>query len=76
MTDTPNIRPATPDELASALSFALRYTGRKRTFQADELVARIAAERLVEHLTISGFVVMKKPERPAPANGAHMPLTK
>ena len=38
----------------------LRFNGRKRV-QGDELMAKITAERLVEHLERSGFVVMKKP---------------
>ena len=57
----PNLRSATPLELADALAFALRFSGRKRTHQADEFMAQITAERLVEHLQKSGFVVMKKP---------------
>ena len=55
------LSPATPDEIAQTLAFALRFDGRKRVRHADELVARIAAERLVKHLERSGFVVMKRP---------------
>jgi hypothetical protein len=42
----PSRRPrlATADETATALSFALRYQGRKRVFDADDAMARIAAE--------------------------------
>ena len=40
------LRPATPDEIADALSFALRYQGRKRVHHADDMMARITAERL------------------------------
>jgi len=50
MPDTPNLRPATRDEITQSLSFALRFNGRKRVHTADELVAQITAERLVEHL--------------------------
>jgi hypothetical protein len=57
----PDLRPATPEELADALSFALRYNGRKRMHDATEYMAAIAAKRLVEHLERSGFVIMKKP---------------
>jgi hypothetical protein len=57
----PNLRPATRDELTQSLSFALRFNGRKRTHDADEVMARITAERLVEHLERSGYVVMHKP---------------
>jgi hypothetical protein len=30
-------------------------------YQAAETVAKIVAERLVEHLSASGFVIMQKP---------------
>ena len=40
---------------------ALRYRGKKRMHQADEYMAQIAAERIVEHLERARFVVMKKP---------------
>jgi len=44
-----------------ALAFALRFDGRKRKNDAAEIMARIVAKRLVEHLERSGFVVMKRP---------------
>jgi hypothetical protein len=53
-------RPPAP-KTADALAFALRYSGRKRTHDAGEMMAAIVAKRLVEHLERSGFVVMKKP---------------
>jgi hypothetical protein len=71
MPDTLNLRPATRDELTQSLSFALRFNGRKRTHDADETMARITAERLVEHLERSGYVVMHKPplgQHGAPGN--------
>jgi hypothetical protein len=55
------LTPADPSDLASVLAFALRYHGRKRVHNADELMAEIAAKRLVEHLEQSGFVIMKRP---------------
>ena len=59
------LRPATPDEVAETLEFALRFNGRKRVHQGDEFMARITAERLIEHLELAGFVVMKKsPAKP------------
>jgi hypothetical protein len=61
MPDAPTLRPATRDELTQSLSFALRFNGRKRTHDADETMARITAERLVEHLERSGYVIMCKP---------------
>jgi hypothetical protein len=62
-------RPTTADEITHALSFALRYRGRKRVHDADDVMARITAERLVRHLEASGFVLMKGPARAAPAVG-------
>ena len=61
MSDTPKLRPATREELAQSLSFALRFDSRKRVHGADEIMAQITAERLIEHLERSGYVVMHKP---------------
>ena len=52
---------ANPSDLAAALAFALRYQGRKRVHNADEIMAEILAKRLVEHLERDGFVIMKRP---------------
>jgi hypothetical protein len=60
------LRPATMDEITESLAFALRYEGRKRVHHADNLMARITADRLVRHLTASGFVLMKAPVARAP----------
>ncbi len=73
MSDADRLRPATADEIAQSLSFALRYEGRKRVHHADDVMARITADRLVRHLERSGFVVMKKPAAPDPTT-SHMPL--
>jgi hypothetical protein len=72
MPDTAHLRPATPDEIADALSFALRYQGRKRVHHADDMMARITAERIVQHLEASGFVLMKGRPASAPTT-ANMP---
>jgi hypothetical protein len=64
--NTPTLRPATADEIAQTLAFALRFEGRKRVRYADEIMAEITAERLVAHLERSGYVVMKKPPAVAP----------
>jgi hypothetical protein len=62
MTDAPDrLTPAAPEDLADALAFALRFDGRRRKHDAAEMMARIVAKRLVEHLERSGFVVMKRP---------------
>jgi hypothetical protein len=72
MTDASDrLTPATPDDLVDALAFALRFDGRKRKHDAAEIMARIVAERLVEHLERSGFVVMKTP----PIGGSRRPAT-
>ena len=55
------LTPADPADLAAALAFALRYQGRKRVHNADEIMAEIVAARLVDHLERAGFVVMKRP---------------
>ncbi len=61
MPDTPKrLTPGTREDVADALAFALRFQGRKRVHNADEIMAEIAAKRLVEHLERAGFVVMKR----------------
>jgi hypothetical protein len=65
------LRPATPNEIAESLSFALRYDGRRRVHHADETMARITAERLVRHLERSGYVLMRRPEAAAPSTSPH-----
>jgi len=57
----PNLRPVTRDELTQSLSFALRFKGRKRVRGAEEIMAQIAAEWLIEHLERSGCVVKFNP---------------
>ena len=61
MPDADNLTPADPSDLADVLAFALRFAGRKRVHNADEVMAEIVANRLVEHLERAGFVVMRKP---------------
>ena len=61
MLDADKLTLADPADLASALAFALRYQGRRRVHNADEIMAEIVAKRLVEHLERAGFVVMKRP---------------
>jgi hypothetical protein len=71
MTDPQDLHPATAEELAETLAFALRYDGRKRVHHADGMMARIAAESLVRHLEQSGFVVMKRAPRPGHSASSH-----
>jgi hypothetical protein len=61
MSDADRLTPASSEDPANALAFALRFSGRKRTHDAAEIMAAIVAKRLVEHLERSGFVVLKKP---------------
>lgn len=53
------------DDVAQSLAFALLYQGRKRTRDAESMMADIVAKRLVEHLRQSGYVVMKELRGPA-----------
>jgi len=67
MNDAPErLTPAVPEDLADALAFALRFSGRERVHNADEIKAAIVAKRLVQHLEQAGFVIMRRP----PAAGA------
>jgi hypothetical protein len=75
MPENPNLRPASPEEIAHALSFALHYDGRKRVHHADDAMARITADRLMRYLERSGFVLMKRPEGPVPSAGGYGPRT-
>ena len=59
--DASRLTPATPEDVADTLAFALRFDGRRRKHDAAEFMAAIVARRLVDHLERSGFVVMKKP---------------
>lgn len=51
------LSPASPEDIASALMHALRFSARRRVHDADELMARIVADRLAEHLQRCGFVI-------------------
>jgi hypothetical protein len=65
MSDDERMTPATPGDLEQALAFALRFDGRKRVHHGDEFMANITAQRLVEHLQRSGFVMMRRgPAKP------------
>ena len=69
--DKLGLRQASALEIQESLSFALRYAGRKRVHHADDAMARITAERLVQHLERSGYVLMKRPEKAAPSTSGH-----
>ncbi len=59
-----DLSPATPEDVIEALSFALRFNRGKRSHQHDQVMAEAAAVHLLEHLTLSGFVLMRKPPAP------------
>jgi hypothetical protein len=71
VTVLPELRPATPEEVAEALSFALRFDGRKPFAQSSSLMAQITAVHLVEHLQRCGFRLMKAPDAVAPSTSMH-----
>ena len=56
-----SLTPASSEEIADAIAFALRYSGRKPVDDLSEMMAAIVAKRLARHLERSGFVVMKRP---------------
>ena len=47
--------------MVRAIAFGLRFESGRRVWQADEYMAAITAKRLIEHLTLDGFVVLKLP---------------
>jgi hypothetical protein len=63
------LTPATPDDLADSLSFALRFEGRKSQHDSDRLNADIVAKRLVRYLDKARYVVRKKPRLGALSGG-------
>ena len=64
MTDE-RLKPATRDDLVQAVAHGLQFEGCKRIHHADEFMARIAAEKLVDHIQRCNYVVMKRPSVPA-----------
>ncbi|NPD70134.1 hypothetical protein HN018_22715 (plasmid) [Lichenicola cladoniae] len=69
--DKRTLRPASTSELEETLSFALRFAGKKRVHTADDVMARVTAERLVQHLEKSGYVLMKRPSSAVPSTSGH-----
>ena len=60
--------PARRDDLIATLAFALTRDSRVARMQSSELLASIVAERIVDRLEASGYVVMQAP--PAPGGAA------
>lgn len=69
--DKRRLHPATVGEVRDSLSFALRYDGRRRVHTADDVMAHVTAERLVRHLQLSGFVLMRLAAVEAPSTSGH-----
>ena len=64
--DNPPLLPATPDEIAETLAYALKHDERGKPIRSsDGFMSRIAADHLVKMLERSGFVMMKKPPFPS-----------
>ena len=60
MADEKDLRPATAEEVASALAYALRFDKRGRPWPAGmEIAAGVAATMLAEGIAAQGVVVMK-----------------
>jgi hypothetical protein len=51
------------EDILFTIAHALRYEGRKVTHQADQLVARVAAERILERLK-RAYIITPKPPAP------------
>jgi hypothetical protein len=49
------LRPVIPEEITKDLAFALQHDGRRKVHNADRVIARLIAERLVKHLEMSGL---------------------
>ncbi len=69
--DKRDLLPASPGEFEDTLSHALRFMGRRRVHTADEIMARVTAERLAQLVQQSGFVLMKRPAATAPSTSGH-----
>jgi hypothetical protein len=51
------------EDIVSTIAHALRYEGRRPTRQADHLIARVTAERIMEALK-RAYVLTPKPSQP------------
>jgi hypothetical protein len=61
MPDADNLTPADPRDLAISIALALTSGSRLAKVQSAEVLATVVAERVVEQLERSGFVVMRRP---------------
>jgi len=63
--DGKGLLPAEPEEVADALAYAMRFDERGKARRTGaEYAAKLAAEHLVRHLLLSGYVVLRKPAGP------------
>jgi hypothetical protein len=57
-----SLRPAEDQEVVKELAYVLRsWPGVRGRRGADDALARITAERLVDYLHLSGFELMRRP---------------
>jgi hypothetical protein len=61
ITMSPKLSPAAPEDVVKAIAFGLRFESGRRVWQADEYTTVTTAKRLIEHLTLDSFVVLKLP---------------
>ena len=67
MSNDDKLTPAEPPRCRDCALIRPTSWAKLRKYQAAETMAKLVAERLVEHLERSGFVIMRKP---VPAMGA------
>ena len=67
--DIPQLEPAGRAELLHSLSYALRYGQTTDRQERDDLIARLAAQQVLDHLERSNYVVMQRPPARAPSIG-------
>ncbi len=76
MTDTtpPPLKSADREDVIASLSYALRFDSRGKARRvAENIIARMAAERMVDELDRAGFVVLRKPPAPAHSSSTFSP---
>ncbi len=56
---------ASREDLIQAIQHGMLLDGRKRSHHWDRINAQVAAEKLVDYLAKSNFVVMRGPPAPA-----------
>jgi len=73
MPDDVPLRPADRAEALHSLSYVLRHGRTASRQDRDDLIVRLAAEQVLEHLERRNYVVMQKP--PARVPRADYPIT-